>query len=399
MLVVAQSFGAIGITVGVATASLLARDLSGSEAQAGFVQSAQTLGAALFALLLARVMAVRGRRVGQVSGLVLGAGGALLAVAAGAVGSMALLLLGAVLIGATTAANAAARYAATDLASAEHRARDLSTVVWATTVGAVVGPNLTGPAGGLARQFDLPALTGPFLVGGVLMVVAAVVVWAGMRPDPLLTAQALARSQEAADAPAAAHPSGAWQVIVADRALLAAVLAQAGAHAAMVAVMIMTPLHMEHGDASLDVIGFVISIHVLGMFGFSPLVGRASDRWGRGVVMTLGGVILVASLLWSATAGPGMSISITGGLFLLGLGWSLSTVAAAATLADRAPLPMRTQVQGHADMVMLLAAGGAGALSGPVVEQWGYATLAGASIALATVVVLAGLVLRATRPS
>lgn len=397
MLVVAQSVGAIGITVGVATASLLARDLSGSEAQAGFVQSAQTLGAALFAFALARVMAIRGRRVGQVSGLVLGSGGALLAVVAGAIGSMPLLMIGAVLIGATTAANAAARYAATDLASTQHRARDLSTVVWATTVGAVVGPNLTGPAGVFAQWLGIPALTGPFLVGGVLMLVAAVVVWVGMRPDPLLTARALAPVR-APSADGHRH-HGAWQVIVGDRQLLAAVVAQAGAHAAMVAVMIMTPLHMEHGHAGLDVIGFVISVHVLGMFAFSPVVGWASDRWGRGPVMTAGGVVLVVSLLWSATAQPGMSVSIAGGLFLLGLGWSMATVAASATLADRAPIERRTEVQGGADMVMLLAAGGAGALSGPVVEQWGYATLALASLALAGTVVAAGLVLRATRPS
>ncbi|MCD6640136.1 MAG: MFS transporter [Nocardioides sp.] len=396
MLVVAQAVGAIGITVGVATASLLARDLSGSEAQAGFVQSAQTLGAALFAFVLARLMAVRGRRIGQVSGLLLGATGASLAVFAGAVGSMPLLLFGAVLLGATTAANAAARYAATDLASPEHRARDLSTVVWATTIGAVLGPNLTGPSGVLARAVGVPALTGPFLVGAVLMVAAAAVVWLGMRPDPLLTARAVAAESAVLEE---VHTHGsAWQAIAADRQLLAAVVAQAGAHAAMVAVMIMTPLHMEHGGAHLDVIGFVISVHVLGMFAFSPLVGRACDRWGRGTVMVAGGLVLVLALVWSASARPGMSTAIAGGLFLLGLGWSLSTVAASATLADRAPLERRTEIQGGADTVMLLAAGGAGALSGPVVGEWGYGVLASSSLALALVVVASGLIVRATRP-
>ena len=185
----AQAAGAVGITVGVATASLLARDLSGSQVQAGFVQSAQTLGAALIAYLLARLMALRGRRVGQVSALLIGAFGSLLAVTAGALNSMPLLLIGALLLGATTAANAAARYAATDLASPEHRARDLSMVVWATTVGAVLGPNLSGPSGALAALVGVPELTGPFLVGAMAMGMAALVVWIGMRPDPLLTAR------------------------------------------------------------------------------------------------------------------------------------------------------------------------------------------------------------------
>ncbi|QBX56831.1 MFS transporter [Nocardioides seonyuensis] len=403
-LVVAQAVGAVGITVGVATASLLARDLSGSEAQAGFVQSAQTLGAALFAFWLARVMALRGRRLGQVAGLLTGAAGALLAVVAGEVGSMALLLVGAILLGATTAANASARYAATDLAHPEHRARDLSTVVWATTIGAVLGPNLSGPSGVLARSVGVPELTGPFLVGGIMMLAAAGVVWAGMRPDPLLTARALADAGAAAEPAvgtrdvANASPRGALGVIVSDPLLLASVAAQACAHAAMVAVMIMTPLHMEHGGAHLDVIGFVISIHVLGMFAFSPLVGRACDRVGRGPVMAAGGVVLMASVVLSGASRAGMSWHISLGLFLLGLGWSMATVAASATIADRAPLERRTQVQGGSDMFMLLAAAGAGALSGPVVGEWGYSWLAYSTSVLAVGVVAAGVTIRTTRP-
>lgn len=403
MLVLAQAVGAVGITVGVATASLLARDLSGSETQAGFVQSAQTLGAAGFALWLARVMALRGRRLGQVAGLLTGAAGALLAVMAGEIGSMALLLVGALLLGATTAANAAARYAATDLASPEHRARDLATVVWATTIGAVLGPNLSGPSGALAETVGVPELTGPFLVGGIMMLAAAGVVWAGMRPDPLLTARALARGDSGPtsvghtpDVVEAAR-GGALSTIVADPLLLASVAAQACAHAAMVAVMIMTPLHMEHGGAHLDVIGFVISIHVLGMFAFSPLVGRACDRVGRGPVMAAGGAVLLASVVLSGASRAGMSWHISLGLFLLGLGWSLATVSASATIADRAPLERRTQVQGGSDMFMLLAAAGAGALSGPVVGEWGYSSLAYGTSVLAAGVVVAGLVLRATR--
>lgn len=386
----AQAAGAVGITVGVATASLLARDLSGSQVQAGFVQSAQTLGAALIAYLLARLMALRGRRVGQVSALLIGAFGSLLAVTAGALNSMPLLLIGALLLGATTAANAAARYAATDLASPEHRARDLSMVVWATTVGAVLGPNLSGPSGALAALVGVPELTGPFLVGAMAMGMAALVVWIGMRPDPLLTARSLETAAPQAPGSRASASSGAFAVIAGDRGLLAAVMAQTCAHATMVAVMIMTPLHMDHGGAHLDVIGFVISIHVLGMFAFSPLVGRACDAWGRGLVMAVGGAVLMVSVLISGSAQEGMSWRITLGLFLLGLGWSLATVAASATIADRAPLDRRTHVQGGSDMLMLLGAAGAGALSGPVVSAWGFAALAYGCVVLTVGVLIAG---------
>jgi MFS family permease len=390
LLVLAQAVGAVGITVGVSTASLLARDISGSETLAGLVQTAQVLGASLASYLLARLMARRGRRVGQVTGLLLGAAGALAAVVAGVVGSMVLLVLGALTLGATTAANAAARYAATDLATPTTRGRALSTVVWATTVGAVLGPNLSGPAGGLARRLGLPELTGPFLVGGVVMVVAALIVFLLMRPDPLLLARELADLGE--EGPDGTSWSRARAAFARRPALLAAATAQALAHAVMIAVMIMTPLHMEHGGAELEVIGIVISVHVLGMFAFSPLVGLLADRVGRGPVLLAGAAILLVSLVLCGTSPEGHSSRIVAGLFLLGLGWSFATLAASATVADQAPLESRTDVQGVSDMAMGLTAAAAGAVSGVVVGAFGYSLLAAFAAVLALGVALAGTV-------
>lgn len=387
VLVLTQAVGAVGITIGIATASLLARDISGSESQAGLAQTAQVLGAAVAAYLLARLMARRGRRVGLGTGYLLGAGGAVLAVVAGAVGSMALLLLGALLLGATTAANSGARYAATDLAEAHHRGRALSVVVWATTIGAVAGPNLAGPAAALARALDLPELTGPFLLGAVAMLAAAVLVGTLLRPDPLLTARALAGAD-------LGEPGGtSWgrvRAALAERpVLLAAVLGLVGSHAAMVAVMVMTPLHMEHGGAELRLIGVVISVHVLGMFAFSPVVGWLCDLLGRAPVLGAGGVLLAVSLLLSGASPEGSSWQIFGGLFLLGLGWSFATVSASTLIADHAPLEARADVQGAADLVMGLGAAAAGALAGVVVGSAGYGALSFGSLALALLVVLA----------
>ena len=169
-LVAGQAVGAMGITIGIATASLLALELSGSEKYAGLAQTFQVLGTALAAYVLARVMAARGRRTGLVLGLLMGAAGAALAVVSGVVNSLAVLLIGSVLLGATSAANAGARYAATDLADGRRRARALAVVVWATTLGAVLGPNLTGPSGHVARVVGLPELTGPFLLAAVTLV-------------------------------------------------------------------------------------------------------------------------------------------------------------------------------------------------------------------------------------
>ena len=192
VLVLAQVVGAAGITIGIATASLLARDLSGSETQAGLAQTFQVLGAAAASFLLGRLMSSRGRRIGLTTGYLVGSAGAALAVVAGAVGSMALLLVGATLLGATSAANSGSRYTATDLAPVLKRGRALSIVVWATTIGAVAGPNLTGPASAASRWLGVPALTGPFVIGSIVMLAAALINATLLRPDPLLVAREIA---------------------------------------------------------------------------------------------------------------------------------------------------------------------------------------------------------------
>ncbi|MEJ7832556.1 MAG: MFS transporter [Nocardioides sp.] len=388
-LVLAQAVGAVGITIGIATASLLARDLSGSESLAGLAQTFQVLGTAVASFLLARLMSRHGRRIGIMTGYLLGAAGSVLAVFAGVVGSMALLLVGAVLLGASSAANAGARYAATDLAVADRRARSLSTVVWATTIGAVLGPNLTGPSAAFADLLGIPELTGPFALGAIGMVLAAVVVGTLLRPDPLIVAR------ELADVPPGDPIGTSWGralAAVRERPVLAwAVVGLAGSHAAMIGVMVMTPLHMEQGGSELRIIGIVISVHVLGMFAFSPIVGLLADRLGRAFTLGCGGGILLVSLVLCAWAPEGSSWQVFGGLFLLGLGWSFATVSASTMIADHAPIEARTDVQGAADLVMGVTAAVAGGLAGLVVDLAGYPTLALATIALASGVVLAAI--------
>lgn len=394
-LVVAQAVGAVGVTIGVATASLLARDISGSEAMAGLAQTCQVLGTALAAYALARVMRRRGRRTGLVAGYLVGATGAVLAVVAGVVDSMAVLLTGAVLLGATSAVNSGSRYAATDLATDEHRARALSVVVWATTVGAVAGPNLVGVGGSAARSLGIPELTGGFAIGAVVLVLAAGWVWGRLRPDPLLLAQEVAGVVPATGPHERGRSWGRFVTVVREvPAVGAAVVAMACTHAAMVSVMIMTPLHMEHGGAHLEVIGFVISIHVLGMFAFSPVVGWAADRFGRSAVLVTGGAVLLVSLALCGLSPEGSSWQILAGLFLLGLGWSCATVAASTVIADRTPIEARTDVQGTSDMATALAAAGGGALAGVIVGALGYSALALFAALLAGTVAAAGCVTR-----
>jgi MFS family permease len=396
-LVVAQSLGGLGLTIGVAVAAILAEEISGSEALAGFAQTMQVLGAAIASFLLAHLMGTRGRRPGLVLGYLLGATGAALCVLAGVVDSFLTLLVGATLLGSTTAANGLSRYAATDLARPDRRARSLSLVVWATTIGAVAGPNLTGVAGDFAVHFGLPRLTGPFLLGSVSILAAGLVLALFLRPDPLLVAREAALSRGAGVPHSGTSWSRVWQVARERPGVSAGIAALALAHAVMIAVMVMTPLHMHHGGAKLEVIGIVISVHVLGMFFLAPVVGWAADRFGRPPVLTAGALVLLASLLLSGSSPAGASYQIGAGLFLLGLGWSLCTVTASTLLSESAPLAARTDVQGAADLVMGLVAAAAGALAGVVMGAFGFVALNVFAALLVTGVATAAEFARRTR--
>ncbi|MGZ4438227.1 MAG: MFS transporter [Nocardioidaceae bacterium] len=374
VLVATQALGGLGITIGIAVAALLAEQISGSEKLAGLAQTTQVLGAAVASLLLAHLMGRAGRRPGLTLGYLLGAVGGALCVVAGVVSSFPLLLVGTTLLGATTAANSQSRYAATDLATPRTRARSLSLVVWATTVGAVAGPNLTGVAGRTAHQLGLPRLTGPFLFGLVGMLAAALVMTLWLRPDPLVVARQAAL-QRGGPGRTGTSWGRALRVVTDRPSVGAGIAALALAHAVMVAVMVMTPLQMHHGGASLQIIGVVVSVHVLGMFAFAPVVGWAADRFGRPAVLGAGAGVLLLALLLAGTAPMGASLRIGAGLFLLGLGWSPCTVAASTLLSESTPLEARTDVQGVADLTMGVVAAAAGALGGVVVGLMGYGAL------------------------
>lgn len=374
VLVGSQALGGLGNTVGIAVAAVLAKDVSGSESLAGLVQTMQVLGAAVASYLLARLMGRRGRRIGLVTGYLIGAGGGVLCVLGGVLESFAVLVAGAMLLGSNSATNYQARYAAADLATPANRARALSTVLWATTFGAVLGPNLVGPAGSLAERLALPRLTGPFLVSVVVVLVSAAVIWVMLRPDPLLVARAAAGGT--GEGPVHGTSWGRVRRLARQHpGISGGVLAMSASHAVMIAVMVMTPLHMDEGGAELEVIGFVISIHVLGMFFFSPVIGILADIVGRPVTLLAGAAVLWLSLWISGTAPEGASVQIGVGLFLLGLGWGFCTVAASALLTESTPLEARTDVQGVADLLMNVSAAAAGAVAGLVVDLVGFSAL------------------------
>jgi len=356
----AQVLDGVGIAAGVAAGSLLVVQITNSEAWAGLAQTFGVLGAAAAAVPLARVSNRHGRRPGLALGLATGAVGAAVVVGAGVAGWLPLLLLGTFLVGAASAASYQARYAATDLAAPEHVGFSLSLVVWASTVGAVLGPNLMAPAADVADAIGLPRLTGPYLVTGLGLLAGATVVAMLLRPDPLVTARRLRGEHEVPP-----HVSFRAGLRVASEYPLAVVglVAIAIGHAVMVMVMVMTPVHMGHMD---------MALRVIGLYAFSPVVGWLVDRWTPRAVLLVGVGIFVLATTLAGTA-PDLAVFQLGvGLFLLGLGWSCTLVAGSALITEAVPDEQRPGVQGAGDTLMNLAGALGGVVAGLVVWLASY---------------------------
>lgn len=372
LLALAQVLSGVAAGSVVSVGSLIAVELSGSDAWAGSVTTAATLGAALSALWLARLALARGRRASLSAGLALASVGAVVVVVAAVVQVFALLLVGAALMGVGSAVNLQARFAATDLSTAGTRARDLSLVVWTSTVGAVTGPNLVRLGEPTSRLTGLPELAAVFVFSAVGMVAAMLVLWVGLRPDPLLTARALgggaAGPRPHVPLRAALATLGRYPRAV---AALVGILV---AHAVMVAVMSMTPVHMAGHGASIELVGLTVSLHIAGMYALSPVMGALADRLGATAVLVGGLAVLVVASVVSGVGG-GSHGAVTVGLVLLGVGWSAANVAGSAVMAGAIPGDERVTVQGVADALMSLAGAGGGALAGVALAQVGYGGL------------------------
>ena len=371
VLASAQVLNGVGVAGTVAAGSLLVASITGSETLAGLAQTSSVLGAAALALPLARLTNRGGRRLALSVGYLAGVIGSILAILGGASSSAPLMLLGTFFVGAASAAGYQARFAAVDLATNETRAKQLSFVVWGLTVGAVAGPNLMEPAGNLAANLGLPRLTGPYLISATTLALGTLVIQIFLRPDPFLTAQSQAISSNAKREPVRV----ALGHIRENSRALFAILSIAVGHVAMVSIMVMTPVHMAHVDVTLTVIGLVISVHVLGMYAFSPLVGALSDRIGRIRTIQVGILTLLASALISGIAAADDALTLGIGLFLLGLGWSCTLIAGSAFLTESIEVQFKTSAQGASDLVMNLSGAAGGAIAGVIIGTLSYGWL------------------------
>ncbi|MFD4458748.1 MFS transporter [Nocardia sp. NPDC058480] len=383
VLVAAQIFSGAGLAAGITVGALLAQDMLGSTGLAGLPAAMFTVGSAAAAVGVGRISQRAGRRAGLTLGYLTGALGSFGVVAAAVTGSLPLLFVSLIVYGAGTATSLQARYAGADLAQPAHRARAISTVLVATTVGAVVGPNLTTPMSNMAVGWGIPALSGPFVLSGVAYVLAALVLWAMLRPDPLVLARAIA------------EPPG--EVVVTNAPtrwsapIVAGTTVMVVTQLVMAAVMTMTPIHMQHHGHGVGAAGFVIAVHVAGMYLPSLLSGMFVDRFGPGLVAVAAAGTLVAAGSAAALAPPTSVVALAVALGLLGVGWNLGLVAGTTMIADATPVATRARTQGTVDVGIAIAGAGGGLGSGVIVAFADYPGLAflGAGIALLIVPALA----------
>lgn len=374
VLVASQVLSGAGLAAGVTVGALLAQDMLGSTSLAGLPSALFTAGSALTAVTVGRISQARGRRPGLAAGYLTGAIGSAGVITAAVLDNPVLLFIALFVYGAGTATNLQARYAGADLAPPGHRARAVSTVLVATTLGGVAGPNLAAPAGTLAERLGIPHLAGLFVISGAAYALAALVLALWLRPDPLLLARTIAQAKEAdaagpADAEAADTTEGRGGVVL---GALVMILTQL----VMVAVMTMTPVHMHDHGHSTAASGLVIGIHIGAMYLPSPLTGWLVDRHGRMKIAAASGITLLAAGILAAAA-PGDSVLLLAlALALLGLGWNFGLVSGTAIITDTVPLATRAKTQGLVDVSIAIAGATGGMASGLVVAATSYPVLA-----------------------
>ncbi len=376
-----------------AAAATLGSELTGSDTLGTLAAACLPVGGALSAVPVARLMARTGRRPGLRAAWLAGALGSLICLV-GAIGEIyAVLPPGLALIGAGSAGTLAARYAAADLASPEQRAKAIGVLVWGGTFGSVSGPYVAlkwiGP---LAESTGLPELSGPYFFSLALFTVATGAIDRLLRPDPLVVAGGL---DSDADEDKRKPPFTATITSIArsPEARLA-VAAMIVGHGVMVGVMVATPLHMKDGNQELTVVGQVISLHVIGMYAFAPLIGWLVSRVGPKLVVAGGGVILAIGAEMAAHTEAEHTQGVAMGLFLVGIGWNFGIIAASSLLTSAFDVHERVAVQGTADLMMTSAGASAGLVSGFVLDRWGYhdlshyAGLFGVALTVGAVVML-----------
>lgn len=375
IVVISQIFGGAGLAAGITVGALIARDMLGTESFSGLPAALFTLGSALSAFLVGRLSQSRGRRFGLSLGFIAGGIGAIGVIIATSIGSVFLLFLFLFIYGAGTSTNLQARYAGTDLATEKQRATAISIAMVSTTFGAVAGPNLVTPMGKVAAAIGIPPLAGPFILAAVAYLLAGLTLFFYLRPDPFLVAQGIAEKQAQMRMDVTDSVTKNLETKVNRVGVIVGALVLVLSHVVMVAIMTMTPIHMQNHGTGLTAVGFVISLHIAAMYLPSIATGILVDRVGRVVMAIASGVTLAISGLMAAFA-PGESLFwVAFALILLGIGWNFGLISGTAIIVDSTNMATRAKTQGSVDVWVALGGTAGSLLSGVVVAYSSYMML------------------------
>ncbi|WP_307208348.1 MFS transporter [Paenibacillus harenae] len=381
IVVLAQLFGGAGLAAGVTVGALLAKDMLGTDSYGGVPVALLTLGSAAGAYLIGQLSQRNGRRIGLAAGFLCGGVGAAGIVGAAVMDSLILLFLSFIIYGVGTATNLQARYAGTDLAKPSQRAKAISIAMVATTFGAVAGPNLVAVMGEFAEANGIPMLAGPFILSAAAFTVAGLFLLAFLRPDPLLIAKAIAEARK----DSTSHVSPTQQSLAAGRkGIIVGAAVMVLTQVVMIAIMTMTPIHMQHHGHGLGSVGLVIGIHIGAMYLPSLFTGILADKLGRiRMAFAAGFTLLLAGVVAAIAPADSLTLLIVA-LALLGLGWNFGLISGTALVVDATNIENRAKTQGALDVFIAIAGASGGALSGMVVAGASYAalTIAGSVLSL-----------------
>ncbi len=394
-LVAAQSLFSASFIMVFTVGSIIAVELAGDNSRWTGVPSTLVLvGAASMAYPVGRLMDRAGRRPGLALGYIFGILGAGVAGLAVVNASLFTFLVGVLLIGLTKGANDLGRYAAAEANGPSQRARAISLIVLAGTVGSITGPGLIKWTGILAIRAGLPELSGPWFAAAIFLGLALVIITVFLRPDPHQIARQLAAQVPQPDVLSQMGRSF-QEILSSDHRAKIAVSAMVFGQLTMVLVMTITPVHMHSHQHEIADISWVIMAHTLGMFGLSFLVGWLVDRLGRIKIITVGGLVLIAACVLAPLSTEVLWLAVA--LFLLGLGWNCCFVAGSTLLADVLRPHEKGRIQGLSDATVNIASGVGSLGGGLVFAAIGYMAMNWIGIVVALIPLVLVLVLRSAR--
>jgi MFS family permease len=395
ILFAGQSLFSAAQIVTFAVLPIVVVQLGGSDTMAGLPATLSLVGRAIAAFPVGWLMDKLGRRFGLSSGFLLCTLGSILCALALGWSSLLGFMLGILLTGMGRGIGEQARFAAAEVETTDRRAKAIGLIVFAGTIGAVVGPRLLAPSERLALNFGFMGAMGPFYMGAFLFYLAFMLTALFLRPDPMFISRAddaeLPRPLN--DIPVAIRT---LRQIFADWDVRLSLLAMTVGQLVMTTIMVITPLYMSRNGYSIDDIGWVLMAHTLGMFGLASVTGWLIDRTSSTLMIGAGGLVLILSALLTPFASNIWLLSTA--LFLLGLGWNFCFVAGSSLLSAALKPGERGRVQGASETLVSLASG-IGSLSvGALFIYGGIVGISAGGLAFALILILSMVWILRLRP-